>query len=273
MILKNKQRTESPHIILAQRLKNIKQRLTKNKSLPKTDLSELDSIIQMMESLEQYVDDCTSLESQQLAELNKLTMQTDWDNIFVEKKSQVRLMTQMMSSKVSGQLLKMLVSVSKSKKILELGLFSGYSALAMAEGLPQDGKLISCEIDPYAANFARQYLNTTSCGERIEIRLGEALNLLDELAHERQCFDFIFIDAKKTEYKKYIEKIIHNQLITQQSLLCIDNVFMKGACFSSSEKQTKGSEEVKQMNQLLTSKKFFTVMLPVRDGMTIAKLR
>ena len=59
-------------------------------------------------------------------------------------------MTQMMSSKLSGQLLKMLVTISGAKKVLELGLFSGYSALAMAEGLPEDGKLISCEIDPYA---------------------------------------------------------------------------------------------------------------------------
>ena len=91
--------------------------------------------------------------------------------------------------------------------------------------------------------------------------------------HEGESFDFVFIDAKKTEYKKYIAKIIANKLITKQSILCIDNVFMKGACFSKFEKQTKGSMEVKQMNQLLTSEKFFTVMLPVRDGMTISKLR
>ena len=90
---------------------------------------------------------------------------------------------------------------------------------------------------------------------------------------EGESFDFVFIDAKKTEYKKYIAKIIANKLITKQSILCIDNVFMKGSCFSKFERQTKGSNEVKQMNQLLKSEKFFTVMLPVRDGMTISKLR
>lgn len=267
------QKTESPTLILAQRLKKIKQRLTNYKSIAETDITEIDSIVSMLESQEQYLDECTSIESSDLSKLDKLTMETDWHQVFLEKKSNVRLMTQMMSSKLSGQLLKMLVTISGAKKILELGLFSGYSALAMAEGLPKDGKLISCEIDPYAAAFARSYLDTTSCGKKIQIRLGPALDLLDNFMHESESFDFVFIDAKKTEYKKYITKIIANKLITKQSILCIDNVFMKGACFSKFEKQTKGSTEVKQMNQLLASEKFFTVMLPVRDGMTISKLR
>ena len=137
-------KTEAPILILAQRLKNIKQRLTNCKFIEEKDITEIDSIIYMMESQERYLDECTSLESSDLSKLNKLTMQTDWDQIFLEKKSKVRLMTQMMSSKLSGQLLKMLVTMSSSKKILELGLFSGYSALAMAEGLPEDGRLISC---------------------------------------------------------------------------------------------------------------------------------
>ena len=266
-------KTESPILILAQRLKKIKQRLTNCKSIEEKDLTEIDSIIYMMESQERYLDECTSYESSNLSKLNKLTMQTDWNQIFLEKKSNERLMTQMMSSRLSGQLLKMLVTISGAKKVLELGLFSGYSALAMAEGLPEDGKLISCEIDPYAASFARSYLDSTSYGKKVQIRLGPALNLLDNFMHEGESFDFVFIDAKKTEYKKYIAKIVANKLITKQSILCIDNVFMKGACFSKFEKQTKGSNEVKQMNQLLASEKFFTVMLPVRDGLTISKLR
>tara|TARA_B100000035_G_scaffold205359_1_gene175597 strand:- start:3641 stop:4462 length:822 start_codon:yes stop_codon:yes gene_type:complete len=266
-------KTESPNLILAQRLKKIKKKLTNCKSIEESDITEIDSIIYMIESQEQYLDECTSYESSDLSKLNKLTMQTDWNRIFLEKKSNVRLMTQMMSSKLSGQLLKMLVTISGAKKILELGLFSGYSALAMAEGLPDHGKLISCEIDPYAAAFARSYLDSTPYGKKVQIRLGPALNLLDNFMQEGESFDFIFIDAKKTEYKQYITKIIANKLITKQSILCIDNVFMKGACFSKFEKQTNGSNEVKQMNQLLTSEKFFTVMLPVRDGMTISKLR
>ena len=267
------QKTESPTLILAQRLKKIKQRLTNCKSIEEGDITEINSIIYMLERQDQYLDECTSFESSDLSKLNELTMQTDWNQIFLEKKSSVKLMTQMMSSKLSGQLLKMLVTISGAKKILELGLFSGYSALAMAEGLPEDGRLISCEIDPYAAAFARSYLDSTSHGKKVQIRLGPALKLLDNFMLEGESFDFVFIDAKKTEYKKYITKIIANKLITKQSILCIDNVFMKGACFSKFEKQTKGSGEVNQMNQLLASEKFFTVMLPVRDGMTISKLR
>ena len=172
------QKTESPTLILAQRLKKIKQRLTNCKSIEEEDITEIDSIIYMLESQEQYLDECTSFESSDLSKLNKLTMQTDWNQIFLEKKSNVRLMTQMMSSKLSGQLLKMLVTISGAKKILELGLFSGYSALAMAEGLPEDGKLISCEIDPYAAAFARSYLDTTSHGKKDSNKIRSSLKFV-----------------------------------------------------------------------------------------------
>ena len=110
------QKTESPNLILAQRLKKIKQRLTNCKSIEKSDITELDSIVSMLESQERYLDECTSIESSDLSELNKLTMQTDWNKIFLEKKSNIRLMTQMMSSKLSGQLLKMLVTMSGAKK-------------------------------------------------------------------------------------------------------------------------------------------------------------
>ena len=201
------QKTESPVLILAQRLKKIKQRLTNCKSIEEGDISELNSIIYMMESQERYLDECTSFESSDLSKLNKLTMQTDWNQIFLEKKSNVRLMTQMMSSKLSGQLLKMLVTMSGAKKILELGLFSGYSALAMAEGLPEEGKLISCEIDPYAATFARTYLDSTSYGKKVQIRLGPALNLLDNFKLEGESFDFVFIDAKKLSMKNMLLKL------------------------------------------------------------------
>ncbi|MDA9689759.1 class I SAM-dependent methyltransferase [Betaproteobacteria bacterium] len=273
--MKNKiyMRTESPISILAQRLKKLKNSLTNSRSLMKDEISDLNSIINMMENLEKYVDACTSSESPHLSKLNQLTMQTDWDKVFSDQKSETRLMTQMMSSKVSGQLLKMLVSISKAKTVLELGLFSGYSALAMAEGLPEDGKLISCEIDPYSVDFARKYLDSTPLGHKIQTRLGSALNLLDDLASEGEVFDFVFIDARKTEYQRYVNKLLSNNLVTKNSILCIDNVFMKGACFSEDEKQTKGSIEVKKLNTQLSSEKFFTVMLPLRDGMTIAKLR
>ena len=96
-------RTEHPTSILAQRLKEIKKRLTKYKSISETEFSEIDSIVNMLENLDRYIDECTSAESKELSDLNELTMRTDWSKIFSEKKSQVKLMTQMMSSKVSAQ--------------------------------------------------------------------------------------------------------------------------------------------------------------------------
>ena len=127
-------------------------------------------------------------------------MQTDWNQIFLEKKSSVRLMTQMMSSKLSGQLLKMLVTISGAKKILELGLFSGYSALAMAEGLPEDGRLISCEIDPYAAALP-VVIWTALHGKKVQIRLGPALKLLDNFMLEGESLTSFLSMQKKLNIK------------------------------------------------------------------------
>ena len=84
------QKTESPTLILAQRLKKIKQRLTNYKSIAETDITEIDSIVSMLESQEQYLDECTSIESSDLSKLDKLTMETDWHQVFLEKKIQCK---------------------------------------------------------------------------------------------------------------------------------------------------------------------------------------
>ncbi len=258
--------------IFAQRLENVLNSLTKIGIVPLPELKELQQIIHDMREVEKYVEKSTSVESRELEKLRHLTLDTNWEQIYKNKLSETKLRSKMMSSKTSAQFLKMLVSILQPKKILELGLFSGYSALAMAEALPKDGTLISCEQDKFAAEFARNYIDSTRVAKKIKIEVGDCLEKMDMLAEKGYVFDFIFIDAKKTEYVDYIDKIVALGLVNKNSLICIDNVFMKTRCFSNIEPENKGTTIMKNLNQKLISESFFSVMLPIRDGITLTKI-
>ncbi len=268
----NNLRTVSPSSIIATRLLELKNKIKVNDSLSDEIEKEFLSLISLAKGLDDYPSESTSPESEELKKLNKETLLHNWDYVYKEKKSKSKLLTRMMSSHVSAQFLKMLVSIRNPKKILEIGLFSGYSALAMAEALNNDGELISCEVEPYAANFAQKYFDKTEHGKKIQIRVGKALDILDQVNDEGYLFDFVFIDANKTEYPQYVKKLVQKKLIDCNSLVCIDNVFLKGSTYSLYEKQSKSSEIVKRLNNELIKSQFFTVMIPLRDGITLVKL-
>ena len=101
---------------------------------------------------------------------------------------------QMLCGHVEGRLLKMLVSLSGARRVLEIGMFTGYSALWMAEGLPSDGSLITCEIDKDCADIAQRYFNLSRHGSKITVMLQDATKTIDEIDHE---LDFVFIDADR----------------------------------------------------------------------------
>ena len=110
----------------------------------------------------------------------------------------------MLSGHVEGQVLAMLVHVSRARRVLEIGMFTGYSALAMAEALPADGRVVACEVDADVARFARGCFEGSPGGHKIDIRVGPAQDTLRGLAGER--FDLIFIDADKAGYLEYLEQ-------------------------------------------------------------------
>ena len=112
---------------------------------------------------------------------------------------------QMISDQMVGNLLQLLISISGAKNVLELGMFTGFSALMMAHALPDDGKLITCDVDPKAEKMARRFFDRTPHGKKIEIRMGPALDTLKTLTGP---FDLVFIDADKKNYIAYYERCL-----------------------------------------------------------------
>jgi len=133
---------------------------------------------------------------------------------------------QMQVGHVEGAFLRMLVAASRARSVLEIGTFSGYSALCMAAALPDDGRLVTCDVDPVATAVARRYFAESGHGHKIELRLAPALDTVAALAREGRRFDLVFIDADKTNYSSYWDAVL--PLVPVGGLILADNTLWSG---------------------------------------------
>jgi caffeoyl-CoA O-methyltransferase len=164
---------------------------------------------------------------------------------------------------IEGRFLKMLVRLTGARLILELGMFTGYSALAMAEALPEGGRLITCEIDPKAEAIARRYFAESPHGDKITIRMGPALDAIKTLTGP---LDLVFIDADKSNYANYYEACL--PLLKPGGLIVADNVLWSGKVLHPNDPD---DHAIVAFNRLVQSDwRVENVCLTVRDGMMLA---
>jgi caffeoyl-CoA O-methyltransferase len=172
----------------------------------------------------------------------------------------------MMSGHVEGTLLQMLVGLVGARRVLELGTFTGFSALMMAAALPDEGKLITCDVDPETSAVARSFFDRSPHGRKIEIRLGPALETVKALAGP---FEVIFIDADKPSYPAYYEATL--PLLAPRGVMAVDNVLRGGRVVDPHD---EGDRQVAAFNDLVQRDPRVTnVMLTVRDGITLIRRR
>ena len=173
---------------------------------------------------------------------------------------------QMQVDVIEGRFLQMLIRLSGAKSILELGMFTGYSALMMAEALPDNGHLITCEIDLKAEAIARRYFAKSPHGDKITIRMGPALDTIKTLADP---LDLVFIDADKVNYSNYYEACL--PLLKFGGLVVADNVLWSGKVLHPKDAD---DHAIVAFNRLVQSDpRVKNVCLTVRDGMMVARKR
>lgn len=173
---------------------------------------------------------------------------------------------QMLTGPVEGRFLRLLVQSIGARRVLEVGTFTGYSALNMVMGLPEDGKLVTCEIDSGHARIAQSFFARAPGGKRIELRLGPALETLRMLPPEAS-FDFVFIDADKENYPAYYEAAL--PLLRVGGLLTADNTLWSGKVLSPSE---KSDHAIVAFNARVASDaRVEHVLLSVRDGIMLVR--
>lgn len=193
--------------------------------------------------------------------------------------TKLRLQTMKMStsgmqiSPEQGQFMRLLVELMQAKKALEIGVFTGYSSLSVALGLPAEGKLIACDVNVEWTKLAKQFWERAGVADKIELRLAPALETLAQLIAQGEggTFDFIFIDADKKNYLTYYEKCL--SLLRVGGLVVIDNVLWDGAV-ADPTKQDENTLAIRQLNDMLYRDERVTLsLLPVGDGLTLARKR
>jgi predicted O-methyltransferase YrrM len=171
-----------------------------------------------------------------------------------------------------GQFMALLLQLMNAKRVLEIGTFTGYSSLAMALALPADGQLITCDINPKDTAIAAHYWQLAGVQEKITLHLAPALETLDRLIAESiPTFDFAFIDADKGNYWNYCDRVL--QLLRPGGLIAIDNTLWSGRV-ADPENQEKITLTIRTFNQQLAQDPRVEVsLLPIADGLTLARKR
>ena len=173
---------------------------------------------------------------------------------------------QMLTGTVEGRFLEFLVYATGARRVLELGTYSGYSALSMAAALPDGGRIDTCEIDEEHAAVARRYIGESPYGDRIQLHLGPALETIERLEGE---FDFVFIDADKENYVNYYEAVLPR--LSERGLIGADNTLWSGRVLDDSD-DSEGTRAIKAFNEHVRSDaRVVSVMLTVRDGITLIR--
>jgi caffeoyl-CoA O-methyltransferase len=168
----------------------------------------------------------------------------------------------MQVGRLEGNFLRLLVKLSGAKRALEIGMFTGYSGLMIAEGLPEDGTLVTCDIDPKAEAIARAAFAKSSVGHKIEVRMGPALETLKTL---KGPLDFVFIDADKENYLAYYEAVL--PLLKKGGLLVADNTLWSGKVLAP--KSASDRAIVSFNDAVAKDTRVDKALLTVRDGMTV----
>ena len=203
--------------------------------------------------LDQYIADHSSPEGDYLYKLFRAT--------HVEI-----LAPQMASGHIQGRLLKFLVKMIRPRRILEIGTFTGYSGLCMAEGLEDGGKLYTFEVEDELEDFTRRWIDGSPYADKIEFIIGDALEIVPKLGEK---FDMVFIDGNKREYIKYYETAM--EYLNDGGWILADNTLWDGHVIDS-ERQDAQTNGVRAFNDLIRNdERVEVVILPLRDGLTIIR--
>jgi predicted O-methyltransferase YrrM len=184
----------------------------------------------------------------------------------LDRKASVRLINpRMIAGHLQGRILKMLVRMCRPQRILEIGTFTGYAALCLAEGISENGEIHTIEIDDELESFIREEINKSPFKHRIHLHIGDALKIIPTL---EGSFDLVFIDGDKREYCAYYETVFDR--VTPGGIILADNTLWNGKVTETPHPSDRHSREIIRFNDMIAADtRIEKVILPVRDGLTI----
>lgn len=264
-------RPVTPLGILVEKLEEI-VKTAKEEQVSPSLMASLNEAFSLAAGIDPYLEECTTSESSDLANLAHKTATEDWSKRFSDGETVRQLEQEMLSGHIEGQTLKLFVHMTGAKRILEVGMFTGYSVLAMAEALPEDGTIVACEVDQYVADFARACFDESSHGSKIKVEVAPALETMAALAEAQESFDLVFIDADKKEYVDYFQLILDKDLLAPDGFIFVDNTLLQGQPYLPPQQRTANGEGIARFNSFVADDpRVEQVLLPLRDGLTIIR--
>jgi caffeoyl-CoA O-methyltransferase len=215
-----------------------------------------------VDKIDRYIEEHTSPEEPLLAELDRAT------NLRV-------VQPKMISGRVQGAFLKMLVQMLRPRMVLEIGTFTGYSALSMAAGLGEDAELHTIEVDDELQQLAQEFFDRSPHGRKITLHIGSALDIAPTLG---RSFDLVFIDGDKRQYPDYLRMLLGDDgsapLVHSGSIILADNVLWYGKVTEEVKPADKMSQGILEFNRLVaTDSRLENVILPLRDGINLIRVK
>ena len=173
---------------------------------------------------------------------------------------------QMLTGPVEGRFLQTLVFATGARRVLEIGTYSGYSAISMAAGLPEGGRIDTCELEPRHAEVARRYIEEAGCADRITVHVGPAIESLERLDGP---YDLVFVDADKVGYAAYYDAVLPK--LAEGGLIAFDNTLQRGRVVSDPDEGEATRAIVELNDRLVRDERVVAVLLTVRDGITLVR--
>lgn len=216
--------------------------------------------ISITDELHQYILDATLRDTPVLARLREETGQLELANMQIAPEQ--------------GQFMAFLCETMGATRALEIGTFTGYSALCVAQVLPKDGKLVCCDTSAEWTEIARRYWEEAGVADRIDLRLGPAIETLDQMlkAGDAETIDFAFIDADKDAYPDYYERVL--KLLRPGGVLALDNALSAGRVLAPDKPEHANARVIDRLNRMIGADERVSVsMVPIGDGLLLARKR
>ena len=211
-----------------------------------------------MELLDQYIEQMSSPEEPLLKEL--------------ERETYLRVLNpRMISGHIQGRLMEMIVRMLRPQRVLEIGTFTGYSALCMAAGMPEGGVIDTCEVDDELEMMILSFFERSAYRDKVRLHIGSALEIAPSLG---ECYDLVFIDGDKREYTAYYDMLFEHGLVRSGSWIMADNILWYGKVVEPVARGDKQTQAIIDFNRhVIEDERVENVILPIRDGINLIRVK
>jgi NAD(P)-dependent dehydrogenase (short-subunit alcohol dehydrogenase family)/predicted O-methyltransferase YrrM len=230
----------------------------------------IDAALDLAAHLDDYLTVSTTPATKELNNMIDATMEQDWDALHASGQTKFKYTSNFCAGTFEAQFVSTLCQLVQAKEVLEIGMFTGTTAGAIAQALPANGRVTTCEIDPFLKTHAEKQFKQAGLADKIEVALGSAHDTIPMLAKQGRVYDLIFLDAEKVGYLAYFQAVMDLGLLAPTGAFVVDNTLFKGHVYRKKGEDEEMTSALKHFNETVKNdQRVSVILLPIRDGVSI----